>query len=68
MTYRINPFIKVFVSEKLLHELKGTKKISDKDVFSMKSDTRKVLVFLVNKLLEKSPLGMLLLETLNGKP
>ena len=45
-----------FVSEKLLHELKGTRKISDKDVFSVKSDTRKVLVFLVNKLLEKSPI------------
>ena len=36
--------------------LRGQSRYLDKDVFSVKSDTRKVLVFLVNKLLEKSPI------------
>jgi len=47
-----------FVANKLLHNLKHThkKKISDKDFYSVKADTKTSLIAVVEKLLSKAPI------------
>ena len=44
-----------FVANKLLHNLKHKKKISDKDFCSVKADTKTILIAVVKKLLLKAP-------------
>ena len=55
-----------FVANKLLHNLKQThtKKISDKDFYSVKADTKTLLIAVVKKLLLKVPIRYGLMRNL----
>ena len=53
-----------FVANKLLLDLKRKKKISEKDCYSVRADTKTFLIALVKKLLLKAPVRFALVRNL----
>ena len=45
-----------FAAERILHELKGSKKLSEKQVFELRMSVKAFLIEMVKKLVDKSPL------------
>ena len=54
-----------FAAERILRELKGNKKLSEKQVFEFRMSCKAFLIKMVKKLLEKSPLTYPLVRNMN---
>ena len=53
-----------FAAQQLLRELKTAKKVNEEDVLSVRLDAKQCLIVMVDKLLDKSPLGYPLVRSL----